>query len=95
MKKAEGGCRLMQIHALSRVHTKNKYESWKKFAGNLLSMHLLATVRDGSCARKRSDRREGARGDNERRRKRADKRGSENAMRSGKCTKYNAREKKR
>lgn len=44
---------------------------WKKFVGNLHSMHLLATVRDRSCTRKRSGRLEGVRGDNAGGRKRA------------------------
>lgn len=37
---------------------------WKKFVGNLHSMHLLATVRDRNCTRKRSGRLEGVRRDN-------------------------------
>lgn len=36
---------------------------WKKFVGDLLSMHLLATVRDRNCTRKRSGHLEGVRGD--------------------------------
>lgn len=38
---------------------------WKKFVGNLHSMHLLATVRDRSCTRKRSGHLEGMREEEE------------------------------